>query len=273
MTNERDDLLRDVGQLKQEISLLRQDKDYLQKQFSDTQSRYKIVEDKLEQTQRLYEEAKQSKEDLFERHINARDAYKHEYDSKLSKELDELKLKTSHEIEKLRTSTKEFYEREIKNLTESRDAALNDKQKLELGEKELSLKYQEAVNELRLIQIACENKVAELKSEFKLKAFELERTQMINEETVKNYQKSLMENEKLQKKIEIIQKEFYTLQLQNDKRFLEMENELIEKKSRLENYEKVENEMDLIIKQVAEAGRLQSTFILEFLNDLLLWPT
>ena len=64
-----------------------------------------------------------------------------------------------------------------------------------------------------------------------------------------------MENEKLQKKIEIIQKEFYTLQLQNNKRFLEMENEMIEKKGRLENYEKVENEMDLIIKQVAESGK------------------
>ena len=53
----------------------------------------------------------------------------------------------------------------------------------------------------------------------------------------------------------IIQKEFYTLQLQNNKRFLEMENEMIEKKGRLENYEKVENEMDLIIKQVAESGK------------------
>ena len=64
--------------------------------------------------------------------------------------------------------------------------------------------------------------IAEIKKsdKFKLKAFELERTQMINDETVKNYQKALMENEKLQKKIEIIQKEFYTLQLQNDKRFL-----------------------------------------------------
>lgn len=255
VTKERDDLTRDVGQLKQEISLLRQDKDYLQKQFSETQSKCKIFEDKLEQTQQLYEDAKQSKEELFEKHINAREIYKNEYDFKLSKELDELKLKTNHEIEKLRTSTKEFYEREIKNLTESKELALNEKQKHELGEKEMSLKYQEAVNELRVVQVSCENKVAEIKSEFKLKAFELERAQMINEETVKNYQKALMENEKLQKKIEIIQREFYTLQLQNDKRFLEIENELIEKKGRLENYEKVENEMDMLIKQVAESGK------------------
>lgn len=52
----------------------------------------------------------------------------------------------------------------------------------------------------------------------------------------------------------VIQNEFYGLQLQNDKRFLELENELNEKKGRLENYEKVENEMDAVIRQVAESS-------------------
>jgi progesterone-induced-blocking factor 1 len=59
--------------------------------------------------------------------------------------------------------------------------------------------------------------------------------------------------------LKIIQNEYYHVQVQNDKRILEIENELNEKKSRLESYEKVENEMDLIIRQVAES----STFKLE----------
>ena len=42
--------------------------------------------------------------------------------------------------------------------------------------------------------------------------------------------------------------------MQNDKRFLELENELNEKKLRLTSYEKVENEMDLVIRQVAESS-------------------
>lgn len=45
------------------------------------------------------------------------------------------------------------------------------------------------------------------------------------------------------------------MQVQNDKRTLEIENELNEKKSRLESYEKVENEMDTIIRQVAESSK------------------
>ncbi|CAF0717911.1 unnamed protein product [Brachionus calyciflorus] len=254
LTKERDDLLKDTNQLKQEISLLRQDKDYLQKQFVETQAKYQITEDKLEQAQKLYEEIKHSKEELYEKYISARDGYKNEYELKLNQELADLKFKTNQEIEKLRESTKEFYEREIRNLRESKEILMQERDKNELNCKETSIKYQEAVNELRLVQLSCENKVSELKSELKMKIFELERVLMLNEEHVNNNQKVMIENEKLQKKIEVIQNEFYGLQLENDKRFLELENELNEKKSRLENYEKVENEMDMVIKQVAESS-------------------
>ena len=43
--------------------------------------------------------------------------------------------------------------------------------------------------------------------------------------------------------------------MKNDKRFIELENELNDKKNRLESYEKVEAEMDMVIRQVAEASK------------------
>lgn len=147
LTKERDELIRKADQLGQEISLLRQDKDYLQKQFVEAQTRYKVAEDKLDQTQKLYEETKRSKDDLYEKHMNAREAYKSEYEMRLTHELDDLKIKTNQEIEKLRTNTKEFYEREIRNLKEVKEMAIQEKEKHELNEKELNIRYQEAVNE------------------------------------------------------------------------------------------------------------------------------
>lgn len=175
----------------------------MQKQFVETQSKCRIVEDKLEQTEKLYDDAKRLKEDIQEKYINSRESFKHEYDAKLQIELDKLKLQTNQEIERLRENTKEFYERELKNAKEMKDLALEDKQKFELNEKEMTVRYQQAVNELRLVQLNCENKLAEMKTELKMKSFELERAQMLNEENVKNYQKAIMENEKLQKKIQV----------------------------------------------------------------------
>lgn len=160
VNKERDDLSRTCDQLRQETSLLRQDKDYLQKQFMETQAKFTSTEDKLSQVQRLYEEARISKEELYEKHMAARESYKSEYESKLTTDLEELKGKTTQEIERLRASTKEFYEREIRMLKESREVAVQDKEKHELNEREINMKYQEAVNELRLIQIGCENKVS-----------------------------------------------------------------------------------------------------------------
>jgi progesterone-induced-blocking factor 1 len=226
----------------------------LQRQYMETQAKLKICEDKLEQTEKALEETKRTKEDLYEKMMHAREAYKVEYDLKLNQELIELKKKTEHEIEKLRVSTKEFYEREILTLKESRDGALIEKERHDLTIKELQIKCQEAANELRLVQVSCENRVSELKSDVKLKTFELERARMLSDEHVTNHQKVLLENEKLQKKCELVQNEFYAAQMHNDKRFMEIESELAEKKARLANYEKVEDEMDAVIKQVAEAS-------------------
>lgn len=152
----------------------------------------------------MYDESKRSKEELQEKYMSSRESYKNEYEAKLTTDLEALKLNTNQEIEKLRNSTKEFYEREIRMLKEARELAIQDKEKHELNEKEINMKYQEAVNELRTIQIGCENRMSELKSELKLKTFEVERTGMLNEENIKNYQKLLLENEKLQKKAEVI---------------------------------------------------------------------
>lgn len=41
-----------------------------------------------------------------------RDQYKTEYENKLREELEQIRLKTNGEIDRLRTSTKEMYERE-----------------------------------------------------------------------------------------------------------------------------------------------------------------
>jgi progesterone-induced-blocking factor 1 len=115
--------------------------------MADTQLKLKISEEKQEQISKQYEEVKQSKEELYEKYINARESYKNEYESKLTRNLDDLKLKTNQEIEKLRQSTKDFYEREIKMLKEAKDLALQEKEKHELNEKEINVKYQNSVNE------------------------------------------------------------------------------------------------------------------------------
>ena len=58
-----------------------------------------------------------------------------------------MKAKTQFELEKLRSSTRDFYERENQAFKEARDNALADKEKAESSEKEIQRKYNELMNE------------------------------------------------------------------------------------------------------------------------------
>jgi progesterone-induced-blocking factor 1 len=103
-----------------------------------------------------------------------------------------------------------------------------------------------------VLQLNNDNKLAELKGELKLKAFELERLGLLNDENLNNYRRACLENEKLNKKIEVIQNEYFGLKIQSEKISAEFENKLNEKANRLETYEKLEREMDEVILQAAE---------------------
>ena len=53
------------------------------------------------------------------------------------------------------------------------------------------------------LQISGDNKSADLQNDLKIKSFELERTQMVYEETIRNLKKSQLENETLTQKCEV----------------------------------------------------------------------
>ena len=56
---------------------------------------------------------------------------------------------------------------------------------------------------LRSLQLSGDGRVSELANDLKLKAFELERCQLVLEETVKNHKETQLEVEKLSKKAEV----------------------------------------------------------------------
>uniref|UniRef100_A0ACB8FJP8 Progesterone-induced-blocking factor 1 n=1 Tax=Sphaerodactylus townsendi TaxID=933632 RepID=A0ACB8FJP8_9SAUR len=104
----------------------------------------------------------------------------------------------------------------------------------------------------RQLQLSTESKVAELLHQNKLKSFESERAQLVQEETAKNLSQCQLECEKYQRKLEVLTKEFYSLQAASEKQILELQSHNSDYQSRLGAYEKLEKELDEIIMQTAE---------------------
>ncbi|XP_053419815.1 progesterone-induced-blocking factor 1 isoform X3 [Nycticebus coucang] len=249
---ERSELSKEVTTLQQTVTLLQKDKEYLNRQNMELSVRCAHEEDRLERLQAQLEETKKAREDMYEKYVTSRDHYKTEYENKLHEELEKIRLKTNQEIDQLRCASREMYERENRNLREARDNALAEKDRAVMAEKDALEKHDQLLDRYRDLQLSSESKVAEFLHQSKLKSFESERVQILQEETARNLTQCQLECEKYQKKLEVLTKEFYSLQASSEKRITELQAQNSEHQARLDIYEKLEKELDEIIMQTAE---------------------
>ncbi|XP_031217223.1 progesterone-induced-blocking factor 1 [Mastomys coucha] len=249
---ERNELSKEVTTLQQTVTLLQKDKEYLNRQNMELSVRCAHEEDRLERLQVQLEDTKKAREEMYEKYVSSRDHYKTEYENKLHDELEQIKLKTNLEIDQLRSASREMYERENRNLREARDNALAEKNRAMAAEKDALEKHEQLLDRYRELQLSTESRVSEFLHQSKLKSFESERVQLLQEETARNLTQCQLECEKYQKKLEVLTKEFYSLQTSSEKRITELEAQNSEHQARLDIYEKLEKELDEIIMQTAE---------------------
>uniref|UniRef100_A0A8C4UGN8 Progesterone immunomodulatory binding factor 1 n=1 Tax=Falco tinnunculus TaxID=100819 RepID=A0A8C4UGN8_FALTI len=176
----------------------------------------------------------------------------------------ELSVRRAHEEDRLerlqiqledtKRAREEMYEKYVasRNLREARDNAVAEKERAVIAEKDALRKYDQLLEQYRQMQLGTESKVAELLHQIKLKSFESEHVQLVQQGTAKNLSQCQMECEKYQRKLEVLTKEFYSLQSSSEARVIELQTQNSEYQARLDTYEKLEKELDEIILQTAE---------------------
>ncbi|CAD5116145.1 DgyrCDS5068 [Dimorphilus gyrociliatus] len=254
LTRERDELTSHLSASEKSNTLLKQDKDYMQRQLLDSQTKLMYLEERQIQLNNQLELAKQSREELYDKYVTSRDEYKEQYERKMSEQLDKMRFKTDNEIERLKTSAKEVYERENRSLREARDLAISERDRATASENELQHKYDQLLMDFRQKQSSTDQKIGELTNEVRLKAFEVERTAIVLEESNRNVQECQKECDKLNKKLEVMTKEYYSATGEKDKKITELQTRLQEVMCKLETYEKLENELDDVVMQAAESS-------------------
>ncbi|XP_022091596.1 progesterone-induced-blocking factor 1-like [Acanthaster planci] len=252
-SSEKEDVAKQLSTVNQELSLLRQDKDYLHRQLSDLTGKYNHTDSRLRDTVTDLENAKRAREELYEKYVESRDRYKAEYESRLREELEAIRLRTDTEVDKLKKTTREMFERENRNLRENRDAAISEKDRAVAAEKECSAKYEQLLADLRQLQMTSDSKTSELLGEVRMHKFEAERAHMLQEEALQNLDKMQVELDKLRKKIQVLTKEYYSLQTSSERKSTELEAQISELRAKLDIYEKLEKELDDVVMQAAES--------------------
>ncbi|XP_069000612.1 progesterone-induced-blocking factor 1 [Embiotoca jacksoni] len=252
LARERDTLSKEVATLQQSVTLLQKDKEYLHRQNMELNVRCAHQEDRLERLQVQVEDTKKAREDAYEKYVASRDYYKSEYETKLREELENIRLKTSQEIDNLQRTSREIYERENRNLREARDNTVLEKDRAVAAERDTQSRYDQLLEQFRQLQLGTDGRVAELSNQAKLHSFEAERAHLVKDETANALAQCQVECEKQQKKLELLTQEFYRLQASSEKRVTELHAQNAEQASRLETYEKLEQELDEVTMQAAE---------------------
>ncbi|KAK6325893.1 hypothetical protein J4Q44_G00052350 [Coregonus suidteri] len=238
--------------LQQSVTLLQKDKEYLHRQSMELNVRCAHQEDRLERLHTQLDDTQRAREEVYDKYVASRDHYKTEYENKLAEELENIRLKTSQEIDSLQRTSKEMYERENRNLRETRDNAVLEKDRAMTAERDTQARYDQLLEQFRGVQAGTDSRVAELLNQVKMKSFEAERSQMVQEETARNLGRCQMESEKHQKKLEVLTKELYRLQTASEKQITELQAQNAEHRAGLETYERLEQELDDVTVQAAE---------------------
>lgn len=84
----------------------------MNRQLQEQRGRCILVEERLEQILKQFEEIKQVREELYEKYVSVREQYKLEYEVRLKIELDDIKGKIFMELDKIRSDIKDMFERE-----------------------------------------------------------------------------------------------------------------------------------------------------------------
>ena len=158
-----------------------------------------------------------------------------------------MSVKMNQELDQVRTTNREIYERELKSLRESRDMLMthlnvSEKRKMELEERlhKITLEYEKVKNNEG-------SGISEIKSSLQLKTFECDRLKQSLAETMSALKSAQHEKEGLAKKLEFLGKENGQLQLDMKQNMASLQTEKDQLKSQIGLYEEMEKLMDEFI--------------------------
>lgn len=102
-------------------------------------------------------------------------------------------------------------------------------------------------NRLKTLQSQDIGQISELRSELRVKAYQLDQLTVIHRESERNLESCMRDNDKMRAKNEILNQEVQRLQLTTTQKILQLETDLKRKSSQMEVYEQLENELDNVV--------------------------
>ncbi|PFH36843.1 hypothetical protein BESB_050350 [Besnoitia besnoiti] len=254
LSTEKLALSQQLDSLDTEKRLLEQDKEHLEKRVETLESELRKQTAAVEDLTARLAAAKDKKRFLvqkleLEKHVNDKGLK-----TQADVEIQRIEGKARPELQEVRERLTEVHEKEVSLLKDRVEAANRRVEHLEQRCEAAEASYQEALIEHQNVQCQLRGEILELSAEVKMRAFENERLSLTCADTGRTKAKVALENEMMQKKLDVLREELTELQRRSAEDSARDHAELALLRERVASYEGVESEVDAALNFLTADG-------------------
>ncbi|CAB1098646.1 unnamed protein product [Ectocarpus sp. CCAP 1310/34] len=199
--------------------MLEMDKTYLQRELSEAQNKADRLGRESEAVSERLRDLERSKDSLAAELVSVRERTRSEHEERLEAEVGRLREQSAKELADIRASGREVYERENETLREARKDALQS-------------------------DAAHETAVGEVRSELRLKSFELSQLGVAHAEKCSLLRQAGLEVDMLKEQVAVHRAEFAELEASTTRKASELQLLLVGERDKVRAFEDLELEVD-----------------------------
>ena len=207
----------------QRESLLREDKEYLRRVNDEINERKNQIETQNAELMARNIQLSAAREEILEKYIKGTDSARAEAQKERQSQIESLKSETDSELSRIKQNLHELYGRETAALRESRDAVLSERDNLRIENDRAKEQLRAIEHELVALRSSGQSQRAESDSNLAHAQLEARRAGMAREELQSALDAAQRDAKAARSKADLLQREIYQVQNQNQKKLLEVE--------------------------------------------------
>ena len=251
---EKDHALQRAEEREREAEMMRLDKEFLARQHADLTAKCQRAEDKLEKKALKLNDAQRVKEQLEAQIIQIQALSAASHEDRVQAELSALRQRADQEMADIRRSTAELYQRQNQMLSDAKEEAQAEVDRLRNRLSEVEKARDIAVREHMELATSMEAQIGEARSVAKIKTMELDRLHVAYEDAQTLNRQLRLETDMYRDKVDVVRTELCSLQSSSDKRIAELEAQVHHSGHRLQTFESIESNLSLAIADVGDFG-------------------
>eukprot|EP00927_Polykrikos_kofoidii_P076560 TRINITY_DN73630_c0_g1_i1.p1 TRINITY_DN73630_c0_g1~~TRINITY_DN73630_c0_g1_i1.p1 ORF type:complete len:870 (-),score=214.16 TRINITY_DN73630_c0_g1_i1:55-2664(-) len=245
------DTMEKFANLENEHRLVRKDAEAHERRATVLEETVARRDDEVAELRNKVDTLREKKRELARKAAAEQVSTSNEIRERVDAEIARLRDRSEADLDAVRTNLVALHAKEVQMLQERLASSESRNAELQRRFEDEEHAHQQLQLSLGRVRAEMQNEITELSGALKLRAFEAERAFLTQEEVSLARQQLEVQNEKLRSQVDVLRKEYYTLEVQYREGRAAERAELASLREQLRGYSEVEKELDAAIRACA----------------------